>query len=85
MHQLENELSMLKTTIEDMELVTILLNSPPYMYHNFVTLLCVSSRIEVPSFAELVGLLIQKDKTLKKDEDQTNIHRKTQWLWQGLR
>lgn len=58
MQELRNESLVLGTTIEDMVFVTILLNSLPYMYHNFVSSLRISSRIEVPSFAEVVGLLI---------------------------
>jgi hypothetical protein len=50
----------IETTIEGKDFVTILLNSLQSMYQKFVTSLCISSRIEIPIFEEVVGLLIEE-------------------------
>jgi hypothetical protein len=45
-----------------------LFNSLPDEYQHFVTSFCISSRNETPTFEEVVGLLLQEEQRLKKNE-----------------
>jgi hypothetical protein len=56
--ELKNKLSMIDIDIKYKEFITILFNSLPDVYQNFVTSFCVSSRNQVPTFEEVVGLLL---------------------------
>lgn len=57
LQELRNELSMIDTDIKDKEFITVLFNSLPDVYQNFVTSFCVPSRNQVPMFEEAVRLL----------------------------
>jgi hypothetical protein len=58
LQELKNELLVINTNINDKEFITILFNILQYVYHNFVTSFYVSSRNQIPTFEEVVGLLL---------------------------
>lgn len=68
LQELKNELSTTDLDIKDKEFITIFFNSLLDEYQNFATSFCVSSWHETPTFEEVVGLLIQEEQRLKKND-----------------
>eukprot|EP01018_Ginkgo_biloba_P025229 Gb_04039 [translate_table: standard] len=70
MQELKDQLLSIDQKIDDKELVTMLLNNLPRSYNTFVTSLYVSSRTAIPSFGEVVGMLLLEEQRHKHQDDE---------------